>query len=302
MSIAVSRLLRLALMVVAVIGVGAAVASAATVTTPASSPFVVPGDAAGNPQPFTVQASGFVPGTTIFITQCDGVAPSDPAWTVGLDCDFGSAPGGVTADPSGVATFSGAHQFVPFKSASDVQGKFNCLGPADPPSGNGAPDWTNCRLRVSTNNTVVTADQAFLVLTMPNAATGSVTTTTATPTSTTTTPPTTVPVTTTTIPRTTTSTQRATTSTIRTTTTTSPSCTTTTSAAVTTTTSSPRCTTTTTFHVSGSTDPTTIDVSANSAGGLPRTGSSPLLPAAGVGVVLIGTGLAIAVSRRRRAA
>src|SRR5262249_37431714 len=152
----------------------AGVASAGTVTTPSSSPFTVPGDATGKPKPFTVVASGFSPGTNVFITQCDGRNPTDPTWTVGLDCDFGLAPGPVNVNASGVATFSGGspltggHSFLAFKSGLDAQGKFNCIGPDDAPSNNGLPDWNNCRLRVSSNNTIATSDQAFLVLTMPD--------------------------------------------------------------------------------------------------------------------------------------
>lgn len=49
---------------------------AATITSPTGNPFVVPGNAAGPPQAFTVTESGFPADTVVFIEQCDGVAPT----------------------------------------------------------------------------------------------------------------------------------------------------------------------------------------------------------------------------------
>ena len=73
------RLLCAALVVatsVAGLYVGMNPASAATsITAPTGNPYVVPGNAGGDPIPFTVTASGFAAGSNVFIEQCDGVLP-----------------------------------------------------------------------------------------------------------------------------------------------------------------------------------------------------------------------------------
>jgi hypothetical protein len=47
------------------------------------------------------------------------------------------------------------------------QGLFNCLSPSAASPANGLPDFKNCQLRVSTNNSAATADQVFLNLQLP---------------------------------------------------------------------------------------------------------------------------------------
>ena len=148
-------------------------AFAGTITTPSTSPFAVPGDGSGNPQPFTVVGSGFAPNTNVFAIICDGVPASDPSWDPNADCDNLTAPAPVKSNASGVATFTAGDPnatITPFKGASPNQ-LFNCLAPNDPPSSNGLTDYKNCQIKLSSNNTAATADQAFVTLTLPNAST-----------------------------------------------------------------------------------------------------------------------------------
>lgn len=143
---------------------------AATITSPTGNPFVVPGNAAGQPQPFTVSASGYASGDQVFIEQCDGVATTTPGWDPTTNCDLGSSPAAATASATGIVTFSTTdpnHVFRPFKGISP-QGLFNCLGPTDPVLNNGLENFRNCKLRVSTNNSTGTSDQVFLNLQLPN--------------------------------------------------------------------------------------------------------------------------------------
>ena len=150
---------------------GAPSASAATITAPTGNPFVVPGNASGQPQSFTVAASGSPPARPCFIEQCDGVAPTDVGWDVDPNCDLGSSPAAATANASGVVTFPANDLnfgFRPFKGFSP-QGLFNCLSPSDPSPNNGLPDYRNCKVRVSTNNSASTCDQVFLNIQLPNA-------------------------------------------------------------------------------------------------------------------------------------
>jgi hypothetical protein len=153
--------------------VNAPSASAATITSPAGNPYVVPGDASGQPQSFTVTASGFAANTPVFIEQCDGVSATDAGWDVTQNCDLGSSPAPATSNASGVVTFPANDPnfgFRPFKGFSP-QGLFNCLSPSDPSPNNGLTDYRNCKIRVSTNNSSATTDQVFLNIQLPNAVT-----------------------------------------------------------------------------------------------------------------------------------
>jgi large repetitive protein len=145
--------------------------AATAITSPSSNPFSAPGDATGNPQAFTVSASGFAPGANVFVEQCDGVPATQSGWDAAQDCDLGSSPSPAAADASGNVTFNAAdpnHAFTPFKGESP-QSLFNCLASGESSPGNGLTDYTNCQLRVSTNNTAGTSDQVFLTLTLPSA-------------------------------------------------------------------------------------------------------------------------------------
>jgi hypothetical protein len=59
------------------------------------------------------------------------------------------------------------HAFHPFRGESPQQ-LFNCLAPNQANLTNGLPNWHNCQIRVSTNNSFVTGDQSFLGITLPN--------------------------------------------------------------------------------------------------------------------------------------
>ena len=159
-----------ALVSACVVSLGVFVVSVgATVTQPNSNPFNVPGDSAGNPKPFAVEVDGFAPGVQVFIEQCDGKDTGAVDWNVNFDCDLGSATPPVLADAGGVATFpvGTAREFTPFKGESP-QSLFNCVAASnDPPTTNGLTDWTNCQVRVSSNNTQATTDQQFFTLHLP---------------------------------------------------------------------------------------------------------------------------------------
>jgi hypothetical protein len=145
-------------------------ASAATITAPTGNPYVVPGSASGQPLSFTVIASGFTAGSAVFIEQCDGVPTTDASWDPTTNCDLGSSPAAATANASGVATFPANDVnfgFKPFKGFSP-QGLFNCLSPSGASPDNGLPDFRNCKIRVSTNNSAATSDQVFLNIQLPN--------------------------------------------------------------------------------------------------------------------------------------
>lgn len=151
----------------------AAPASAGSITTPSSSPFTVPGDATGTPQSFTVSGSGFTQGQQVYIEQCDGVPSSAAGWTPTEHCDLGTSPSAVTVGAGGTVTFPANNAnfgFTPFKGLSP-QGLFTCGSPADTDPNDGLPYFENCQVRISTSNTAVTADQAFITITLPDAAT-----------------------------------------------------------------------------------------------------------------------------------
>jgi hypothetical protein len=140
------------------------------ISIPAANPFAAPGDPTAQPLPFTIVASGLTPGTQAFVEQCDGVAPSAIGWSPTIDCDLGSSPAPVTVDSGGNATFlasSVSHAFTPFKGLSP-QSQFNCLASNDAGLTNGHPNFTNCQVRVSSNNSFATPDQSFFTIALPN--------------------------------------------------------------------------------------------------------------------------------------
>jgi hypothetical protein len=143
------------------------VSSALLSATPAFATTIVepsePVDVGADLAPFTVSATGFPDGAIVYVEQCDGTPPTEPLWTPTLNCDLQSSPAGAIVS-GGTATFAADdpnHAFRPF--AGEGPGSlFNCLSPTDPDPGNGLPSSRACAIRVSTNNTAVTADQAFL--------------------------------------------------------------------------------------------------------------------------------------------
>ena len=149
----------------------AGVASAATITTPSTNPFSAPGSAGQDPVAFTVSASGYVPGSLVSVEQCDGVDPTTFGWSPTADCDLGSSPAQAIVASDGSVTFPAGdvnHAFVPFKGESP-QSLFNCLSAHQVDPNNGLPSYTNCSLRVSSNNNAATSDQVFVTLTLPEA-------------------------------------------------------------------------------------------------------------------------------------
>jgi hypothetical protein len=100
-----SRFRRVVLAACAVVVASAGKAFAGTISTPGTSPFAVPGDAAGHPSSFTVVAQDFGEADAVVVEQCDGADPDSPSWSVTAHCDSGSATGVVLADVDGNATF-----------------------------------------------------------------------------------------------------------------------------------------------------------------------------------------------------
>lgn len=148
-------------------------AFAGSITSPGDNPHTVSGDAAGNPQSFTVTVGGFTPGQQVFIEQCDGVAPSVSNYDPAAHCDTVTSPSGGIADSSGNFTFTAGNAnygFTPFKGESP-QSIFNCLSPHDPAltGTNGLTDYRNCQLRAATSLTNVTSDQTYIGLVLPDA-------------------------------------------------------------------------------------------------------------------------------------
>jgi hypothetical protein len=140
-----------------------AFAAGSTRITEPSGTYHVVLDASGRPQPVTVVATGFAPGTNVFVEECDGRAPSEPRWSPSLDCDLGNAPAPAIADSTGTARFSKNdhnRQFVPVVGAGPSN-LFNCIAPHSTPPANQLTSYTKCQIRVSTNNTAATDDQVF---------------------------------------------------------------------------------------------------------------------------------------------
>jgi hypothetical protein len=152
--------------------VGTLPAFAATIRQPAARPFTVAEDRSGSPQPFTIVASGFRPGSLAYVEQCDGASLTAPDWSPTLHCDIGTAPAPVIVARDGTATFRASdrnHGFHPVRGESP-QSVFNCLASGDAPPHNGLASYSTCRVRVSSNNAAPTDNQAFLDIRISNAA------------------------------------------------------------------------------------------------------------------------------------
>jgi hypothetical protein len=140
-------------------------AGAATITQP-KGPYAVAADSKGNPAAFVVVASGFPAGANIYAEQCDGNPPTTPQWSPTINCDLGSAPPPAIADGNGLATFDGQSMFQPVAGVSP-QHLFNCIASGTTPPKNRLKTYTNCQLRVSSNNSTSTPDQTFITLVLP---------------------------------------------------------------------------------------------------------------------------------------
>jgi hypothetical protein len=149
----------------------AAPAFAGSISAPTGNPFAWPGTN-GDPNYVDVSFSGFTGIPNVYIEQCDGTDPvTTPGWDAAEHCDLGSSPAPVSPDGSGNGTFQASdsnHHFKPFKGESP-SGLFICKAPGDPDPSNPnlLPIFDNCKVRVSSNNTATTQDQAFLNITLP---------------------------------------------------------------------------------------------------------------------------------------
>jgi len=155
----------------AALGAGGAGAATEVVEPASPRPYVVPTDAQGQPQPFTIVVKGFKPGTDVYVEQCDGKAITAPHWNVTVDCDNGSSPASAIADAQGVARFDASdpnRDFVYVLGESPSR-LFNCLGPHTAKPNDGLPTYSSCQVRVSTNNSQVTDDQLFFPIVVADA-------------------------------------------------------------------------------------------------------------------------------------
>jgi len=152
---------------------GGAHAWATSITEPRGGPVVAPVDAAGHLAPITVSATGFPERTAVYVEQCDGTSPTMLRWSPTEHCDLGSSPAAVYADANCNVTFAASdpkHAFFPFVGESP-QSLFNCLPSGGAAPNNGLPNFTNCQVRVSSNDADVTLDQQFFGLRLPANAT-----------------------------------------------------------------------------------------------------------------------------------
>ncbi len=144
---------------------GAYAAGASTIIQPTGTPHLTAN------APLTVVASGFQAGQQVFVEQCDGKAPTAPQWSPTLDCDLGGSPPAALASANGQASFPGTdanRAFRPFQGESP-QSLFNCMAAGHQPPANGLPSFTNCQVRVSSNNAAATADQVFFPIVLTGA-------------------------------------------------------------------------------------------------------------------------------------
>jgi hypothetical protein len=150
-------------------------ASAISVSSPAPPyPFVVPGDASGNPMFFDVSVSGLAQNEPAYIQICDGTPSTTQGYSVNEHCDLTTGNSPVNGDVSGNATFHGdqsGERVNIFKGLSP-QGFFYCLSPNDPapqiPPNPNVPIWRNCQIRVSGGVPGDTTEQQFFTIQLPD--------------------------------------------------------------------------------------------------------------------------------------
>jgi hypothetical protein len=147
--------------------------AATSVTEPAGNPIHVAVDARGVPVPFTVVATGFKPGTLVYVEQCDGRPTTAPNWLPTRDCDIGTSPASVIVDPAGRVQFTEGdrnHGFHPFLGTGP-ETLFSCLRVnAAVSSKSLVPEYRNCQIRVSTSNYQATDDQVMVPIAFGSAA------------------------------------------------------------------------------------------------------------------------------------
>ncbi len=162
--------------------------------------FTFPVNAAGNPTRQDVKTTNFPIGL-VFIEACDGKSPAARGYDAALDCDNTTAPAPVSSTgPTFVENFTTANAdraAMAFRGAGG-SGTYNCLAPEDVKPGTGpkadgsvtpigpmtkngnvidlsVPSWSNCQIRVSSNNASNTQDQAYITYVLPNTGPGPVT-------------------------------------------------------------------------------------------------------------------------------
>jgi hypothetical protein len=125
----------------------------------------------GTPRFFTITGTGYTPaGTNVVIEVCDGTPATTAGWDPTINCDGLTSPAAALADANGSVTFAATdtnrrlHLFDGL--GPSTTSPFNCLRADEPDPGNGFPVFgipgtADCQVRMSTNNTVSTTDQAF---------------------------------------------------------------------------------------------------------------------------------------------
>ena len=167
---------------------------ATEITQPSASPFVIPLDSHLAALPFTVSSTGWPSHQLVYIEICDGEPTTRPGWSPASHCDNQTSPSPAAADSHGNVTFpAGSQNFsiIDFHGASP-NGQFNCVAPSELPGDSAVgpdgsrtlsprdtqaadgvalnpdtPAWTQCQLRVSSNNSYSTTDQRFMTLLIP---------------------------------------------------------------------------------------------------------------------------------------
>jgi hypothetical protein len=123
----------------------------------------------GTPRFFTITGTGYTPqGTNVVLEVCDGTPPTTAGWDPTLNCDVLTAPAAAIADANGSVTFAATDTNRRLKLFDGLgpNSLFNCVRADEPDPGNGFPTFgipgtAPCQVRMSTNNTVGTTDQAF---------------------------------------------------------------------------------------------------------------------------------------------
>jgi len=157
MKLLAARIAALGLLVTAVVLSSASAATATAIVQPGGVETVVAN------APMTVVATGFRPASPVFVEQCDGLPPTTQNWSPTIDCDNGASPPPAISDSQGQASFPAAEPdraFRPFQGESP-SGLFNCVAPGAAKPANTLATFTNCQVRVSSNNASATDDQVF---------------------------------------------------------------------------------------------------------------------------------------------
>lgn len=153
-------------------------ASAQTIVSP-TAPFTAPNLPSGQTGPypaaigsFTITFSGFPAKTDVFAEECDGLAGGS-SWNPTTDCDPVTEPAGVESSATGTGTFTAYDPNFGFnafrgESPSDL---FACVPPDEAgDSFGGVPVYTDCQLRLTTDDISTSAPETFLAMATPDPA------------------------------------------------------------------------------------------------------------------------------------